>query len=79
MPLSRNKNFVNTSKKLLKNIYWNILVVRYLTWKLEFVLNILYMIASGNSFLLLTLLTGHFKLDLFDNFGNSKAFNGDLT
>ena len=43
--------------------------------KLEFVLNILWMIASGNSFLLLASNPNPFKFDLFNNFHTSKAFD----
>ena len=38
---SQNQNFVNTSEKLLKNTIQTFPVVRYFTWKLEFVSNIL--------------------------------------
>ena len=50
---SRKKNFFSSSEKLLKNTNWTFSVVRYFTWKLEFVSNILWMIVSGNIFLLL--------------------------
>ena len=43
--------------------------------KLEFFLNILWMIASGNSFLLLASNPNPFKFDLFNNFHTSKAFD----
>ena len=38
------ETFVNFSKKLLKNKNWTVLVVRYFTWKLELVSDILWMI-----------------------------------
>ena len=41
-----------TRKILLKNINWTFPVVRYFTWKLEFVSNILWMIVSGKHFCL---------------------------
>ena len=41
---SRHENFVSTSKNLLKNCNWSFSIVRYFTWKLEFVSNILWMI-----------------------------------
>ena len=44
---SQNQNFVNTSKNILKNINQTFLVVRYFTWKLEFVSNILSMIVES--------------------------------
>ena len=47
---SRNENFVNTCKNLLKNINQTFLVVRYSTWKLEFVSNILWMIVVSAEF-----------------------------
>ena len=53
----QNKNFVNTSKKHLKNRNWTFHVVLYFTWKLEFVLNTFSMFVSGNSVLLLTCLS----------------------
>ena len=43
-PPSRNEHLVNTSKKLLKNRNWTSPVIRYFTWKLEFVSNNLWMI-----------------------------------
>ena len=43
-PHSQNENFVNTSKKLFKYRNWTFSMVRYFTWKLEFVSNILSMI-----------------------------------
>ena len=43
---SYNENFVNTSKKLLKNRTWTFPVVPYLTWELEFVSNILCIIVD---------------------------------
>ena len=49
---SRNENFVSTSKNFLRNRNWTFLIRHYFTWKLEFVTNILWMIVSGNSFLL---------------------------
>ena len=42
---SQNENIVNISKKLLKNRILTFLVVPYFTWKLEFVSNILSIIA----------------------------------
>ena len=47
---SRNKNFVSTSSNLLKSRNLIIPVVRYFTWKLEFVSNILWMIADPQVF-----------------------------
>ena len=44
---SQNQNFVNSSKKFLKNINQTFLVVCYFTWKLEFVSNILSMIVES--------------------------------
>ena len=41
---SQNEIFLNNSKKLLKNRNWKFPVMRYFTWKLEFVLNTLSMI-----------------------------------
>ena len=70
--------FFATSKKLLKNRSCTFLVVSYFPCKLDFVSNILSMIVSGNSFLFLTR-QDSFKRDLFDNFGNPKAFNTVLT
>ena len=45
---SRNENFVRTSKNLLKNKNWAFPVVRYrcFTWKLEFVVTMLWMIVA---------------------------------
>ena len=45
-PPSRNENFVSTSKSLLKNRNSTFPIVRYFTWKLEFVSNILWMMAA---------------------------------
>ena len=42
-----NEKFVNTSKKLLKNRYYTIPVVRCFTWKLELVSNILWMVVGN--------------------------------
>ena len=42
----RNENFVNISKKLLKNRNWTFPVVGYFTRKLEFASNILRMIVT---------------------------------
>ena len=39
-------NFFNTTKKFLKNRNWIFPVVRYFTWKLEFISNILSMIEA---------------------------------
>ena len=47
--LPQNKNFVSTSKNLLKNRNWTFPVVRYFTWKLEFVSNILWMIVASSN------------------------------
>ena len=44
----RNEHFISTSKNLLKNRYWTFLLVRYFTWKLEFVSNILWVIVALN-------------------------------
>ena len=41
---SQKKNFVDTSKKPLKKRNWNLPVLRYFTRKLEFALDILFMI-----------------------------------
>ena len=43
---SRNENFVSTNKNLLKNRSWTFPIVRYFTWKPEFVSNILWMIVA---------------------------------
>ena len=51
LPLKINF-FIITSKRLLKNRNQTFPVVRYLTWKLEFVAKILSMIVSRNSFVL---------------------------
>ena len=52
-PLLLKWNFVNTSKKILKNRK-NISVVRYSAWKLKLVSNIFWLVFSGNNFLLVT-------------------------
>ena len=62
---SQNENFVNTSKK---NRNWTFPVVRCFIWKLEFVSNILCIIVSADSFLLL-IVPGPFKLYLRNDFG----------
>ena len=49
----QNENFVNTSETFLKNRNKTFPVVPYFTWKLELVSNILWMIISGNLFLIL--------------------------
>ena len=51
---SRNGHFVSSSKKILKNRNWTFPIAPYFTWKLVFVSNVLSMIVSGNSVLLLT-------------------------
>ena len=71
-PYYQNEDFVNTTKKLLTNRNWTFPLVRYFSWKLEFASNILSMVASTNRFLLLTR-PGPFKLNLFNNFGDSKV------
>ena len=43
---SRNEKFVSTNKNLLKNRSWTFPIVRYFTWKLEFVSNIFWMIVA---------------------------------
>ena len=43
---SRIGNFVSTSKNLLENRNWTFPAVRYFTWKLELVSNILWMIVD---------------------------------
>ena len=48
-----NKNYSNTSKKLVKNRNLTFPVVRYFTWKLLFVSHIFFMVVSADSFLLL--------------------------
>ena len=45
---------LSTSKNPLKMRNFNFPVVCYFTWKLEFISNILWVIVSGNIFLLLT-------------------------
>ena len=50
---SRKKNFVSTSKNLIRNRNWTFSVMHYFTWKPEHVSVIYWMIVSGNSFLLL--------------------------
>ena len=52
LPSSKKENFVSTSKYFPKNRIF-FAVVRYFTWKLEFVSYILWIIVSGNSFLFL--------------------------
>ena len=53
-------NFVSTSKNLLKNRDWTSPIVRYFTWKLEFVLNVLWMIIGTlGTTLLGNMLTGN--------------------
>ena len=54
---SKKENFVSTSKNFPENRNLFFPVVCYFTWKLEFVSNILWIIVSGNSFLLLIPLT----------------------
>ena len=51
---SLQRNFVNTSKRLLKNGNGTFAVVRYFTEKVEFFSNILSVVVSRNSVLLLT-------------------------
>ena len=41
------ETFVNTSEKLLKNRNWAVLKVRYFTWQLELVSDIMWMIVCG--------------------------------
>ena len=63
----QNENLFNASKKLCKNRNYIFPVVNYVTWKLELVSDVLWMIVSGNIVLLLTHprpLKGYF----FDNF-----------
>ena len=43
---SQNENFNSTGKSLLKNRNWTFPVVRYFTWKLEFVSDILWTIVG---------------------------------
>ena len=43
---SQNENFDSTSKNLLENRNWTFPVMRYFTWKLEFVSNILWIIVD---------------------------------
>ena len=50
----QNKSFVNTSKKLLQSKNQTFPIVHYLTRKLELISNILWMIVSGNLFLIVT-------------------------
>ena len=64
LSLSPNRNFVSTSKKLLKNRNWTFPVVRHFTWKLESAANTLCMIVSKNNFLFLTC-PWPFKFNLF--------------
>ena len=40
------QNFVDTSKRLLENKNWTFPVVRYFTWKLEFLSNILSVVVD---------------------------------
>ena len=68
------ENFVNTNKKLLKKRNRTLSVVRYFTWKLEFVSSNLWMIVSGNIFCFY-LAPDPFKFALCNNFRNSKAFD----
>ena len=48
----KNENFVNASKKLQRNRNLTFPILCFFTLKLEFVSNVLFMIISGNSFLL---------------------------
>ena len=74
---SQNENFVNTSKKLLKNRNWIFLVANFLNFLKLFSI-ILSMILS-DKFLCFWTFPGPFKLESFDKFCNSKAFNTFLT
>ena len=49
-PSFQNENFFNTSTKFVKKGNWILPVVRYFTWKLELVSNILSRIVSEKSF-----------------------------
>ena len=64
------------AEKILKNLVFP--VVNYSTWNLRFVLNILPMIVSEYSILLL-FAPGTFRLESFDNCCNWKTFNTILT
>ena len=58
---SKNENFVNISKKLLKNRnWWTFPIVHYSTRKPEFVSNILSMIVVSVMVLLIWLLVNHY-------------------
>ena len=57
---SQNENFVSTSKNLLKNRNWT--VVLYFTWKLEFVSNILRMIVVYRSVFFLISNNGMYRI-----------------
>ena len=48
---SRNENFVSTNKDVLKNRNWKFPIVYCFIWKLEFVSNILRMIAGIHDFI----------------------------
>ena len=60
----KSKNFIEllfsarslprNEKNLMKNRNWTCPIVNYFTWKLDFVSNILWVIVSRNSFLLVT-------------------------
>ena len=65
-------------KEPLKNRNQTPPLERYFPWKLELVPNTLWMIVPGNLFVILTR-PGPFKLNLLDNFENSKAFHTALT
>ena len=52
--LPPERKFSNTSKTLLESRNWTFSSVRFFTWKVELVSNILSMLVSGNSFLSLT-------------------------
>ena len=68
----QNENFVNTSKKVLKNRNWTFPVIPHFTWKTRvcpkyFVRDCIWKKSFAFNFL--------FKLDLLEKFGNSKTFN----
>ena len=69
---SKNENFVNTSKKILKNANATF-VVPFFTWKQHFISNILSMIVFGNKFCF-QLAPNPFKLNFFHNSFNSETF-----
>ena len=63
--------------KLLKNRNWTFPVVRYFTWKLELVSDILLLCVE--TFFYLYLPPDLFKFNFYDIFANSEVFHTALT